>query len=72
MNTKRKNYTLYDCWEIINHWTTTIQYGGEPSKAETSRMSRAVGYLGTYANHAHFGNYEALKRMNEERRDNER
>lgn len=62
---KTKNLSLHDCWEVLSEYKSKVAYGRPISKALENAAIVAMGYLATYANHAKYGHYESLKRLNE-------
>lgn len=62
---KTKNLSLHDCWEVLSEYTAHLNYGHPVSKALKTSANVAMGYLATYANHAKYGHYESLKRLDE-------
>ena len=68
---KTKNLSLYDCWKVLNEYTAHLNYDRPVSKALKNSVDVAMGYLATYANHAKYGHYESLKRLDEMGKEDE-
>ena len=60
---KKKDLSLFDCWRVLNEYHAKTTFDRPISKALEHSTSIALGYLATYANHAHHGNYKSLERL---------
>ena len=62
---KTKNLSLHDCWEVLSEYTAHVNYDRPISGALKKSVCAAMSYLATYSNHAKYGHYESLKRLDE-------
>ena len=68
---KTKNLSLHDCWEVLSEYKAKMNYELPVSKALKKSADVAMAYLATYANHAKYGHYESLKRLDEMGKEDE-